>query len=254
MIQKNVLVIAGNEGFMTKGLLNRLKGIGMKTDFSLPVVEELGDICEDKTLIIVFIDNELLKEKEALDFLRNHCVENDKSIMVIGSKGEYEAFTDNFLEAYVAQFYRRPLDMDKLLSDVEEFMKVAARDAMKKGILIVDDDASYVTKVMKWLKDEYRIYIANSGMEAIKWLGKNTPDLILLDYELPVTPGAKVLGMIRSNTATADIPVIFLTEKGDRESVLQVLALKPAGYILKTVDRMELRRNLENFFTVQRAK
>ena len=50
------------------------------------------------------------------------------------------------------------------------------------------------------------------------YIADNKPDLILLDYEMPVTSGPQVLEMIRSETKTDTIPVIFLTGKGDRKA------------------------------------
>jgi DNA-binding NarL/FixJ family response regulator len=65
---------------------------------------------------------------------------------------------------------------------------------------------------------------------------------------MPVTSGPQVLEMIRSETKTDTIPVIFLTGKGDRESVLKVLALKPDGYLLKSMEKAALLKSLEEFF------
>lgn len=65
---------------------------------------------------------------------------------------------------------------------------------------------------------------------------------------MPVTSGPQVLEMIRSETRTGTIPVIFLTGKGDRESVVKVLALKPDGYLLKSTDKATLLKSLEDFF------
>ena len=91
--------------------------------------------------------------------------------------------------------------------------------------------------------------MANSGLQAIKWLGKNHADLILLDHEMPVTSGPQVLEMLRSDHETARIPVFFLTGKSDKASVMQVVNLKPEGYLLKSVmDRIELLEALEKFF------
>ena len=50
----------------------------------------------------------------------------------------------------------------------------------------------------------------------------------------------------------ADIPVIFLTSKGDRESVMQVMMLKPDGYLLKTLPPEEIRQSVDNFFERQK--
>ena len=52
--------------------------------------------------------------------------------------------------------------------------------ADKQKVLIVDDDASYLSIVREWLKETYKVYMANSGLQAIKWLAKNKADLILL--------------------------------------------------------------------------
>ena len=88
---------------------------------------------------------------------------------------------------------------------------------------------------------------------AIKYLSTNRPDLVLLDYEMPIVDGKQVLGMIRSEMEFADIPVIFLTSKGDRESVLQVMSLKPEGYLLKTMPPADIINAVDEFFAKRKA-
>ena len=102
--------------------------------------------------------------------------------------------------------------------------------------------------IHSWLKDRYLISMASSGMQALKWLSQNHADLVLLDYEMPVTTGAQVLEMIRSDEDLKDIPVMFLTGKNDEKSIRSVLALKPIDYILKTITRDDLRDKLEEYF------
>lgn len=80
------------------------------------------------------------------------------------------------------------------------------------------------------------------------------PDLILLDYEMPVCSGQQFLEMIRAEVSTSMIPVIFLTAKGDKESVKSVLALKPAGYLLKTMAAEQIVESIDNFFEKNKAK
>ena len=102
-------------------------------------------------------------------------------------------------------------------------------------------------------KSEYKVSMANSGLQAIKWLGKNRADLILLDHEMPVTNGPQVLEMLRSDDETKNIPVIFLTGKSDKESVMAVVALKPEGYFLKNISREELLEKLAAFFALRKG-
>ena len=102
--------------------------------------------------------------------------------------------------------------------------------------------------VHNWLSEKYKVTTVESGMQAITYLANHTPDLILLDYEMPVTDGPQVLEMIRSEKNTADTPVVFLTGKGDRESVERVLSLGPDGYILKSIGKVQLLEKVSEFF------
>ena len=98
------------------------------------------------------------------------------------------------------------------------------------------------------IRDRYQIILANSGAMAIKYLSTNRPDLVLLDYEMPIVDGRQVLGMIRSETEFSNIPVIFLTSKGDKESVMNVMELKPDGYLLKTMPPEQIKQSVDDFF------
>ncbi len=59
---------------------------------------------------------------------------------------------------------------------------------------------------------------------------------------------AKIAAHLAALISIYDIPVMFLTGKGDRESIMSVLALKPAGYLLKSIDRDGLNKALDGFF------
>ena len=54
--------------------------------------------------------------------------------------------------------------------------------------------------------------------------------------------------MLRSEKAFADIPVIFLTGKGDPESVKKIMSLKPTGYLLKNLKLVDIKKNIDTFF------
>lgn len=87
-------------------------------------------------------------------------------------------------------------------------------------------------------------------MQAITFLLKQPAndqiDMIFLDYEMPVVDGPQVLQMLRQESATASIPVIFLTGNGTKEAVTRVMELKPDGYLLKTTQKDELLKFLKD--------
>ena len=114
----------------------------------------------------------------------------------------------------------------------------------RKHILIVDDDAQMLKTIKRFLEDKYDVATAISGNLALRFLQKKHTDLVLLDYEMPQMKGSEVLEQIRSNDATQNIPVIFLTGMADREKIQQVLSLNPQGYILKPTDKETLHAKL----------
>ncbi len=252
-MNKRVLIVAPSEGFIIKGLETKLNGIGVLSLFSQPVMKDIREVCDNTDLIIIFTDEGIGDNADALVYIKDHCSEKDEQVVVVGARAEYDTLKGYIPESLIHKFFERPLDMENLVTEIENYMEEESQFARRKSILIVDDDVSYMSMITDWLKTSYRVSMANSGMQAITWLAKNHADLILLDYEMPITPGPQVLEMIKSDPEMADIPVMFLTGKGDKESIMKVLALKPVGYLLKTVGRDELHDNLKKFFAIQKA-
>lgn len=125
---------------------------------------------------------------------------------------------------------------------------IECNERERKNILVVDDDPIMLRSVKVWLEDSFEVTLVNSGEMAMEYLDKNTPDLILLDYKMPSMSGPNVLKAIRSNHRLAHIPVIFLTGRNDKESVIQVMQLKPEGYILKNKKPEEIKGAVADFF------
>lgn len=120
------------------------------------------------------------------------------------------------------------------VAHVEEEAKVQQEETNgKKRILVVDDNGTALRTMKAMLEDTYEVAIAISGAQAMTSIGKKRPDLILLDYEMPVCDGRMTLEMIRADEDLTNIPVVFLTAINDRANIEAVLQLKPAGYFLK---------------------
>ena len=77
---------------------------------------------------------------------------------------------------------------------------------------------------------------------------KRKVDLILLDYEMPIVSGKTIFEMIRSEADFASIPVIFLTGQNDKQTIMEVLELKPDGYLLKSMEPAEIIKAVDDFF------
>ncbi|WP_372528073.1 HD domain-containing phosphohydrolase [Piscinibacter sp.] len=101
-------------------------------------------------------------------------------------------------------------------------------------ILVVDDIAENLTVLGELLHTDYRVRAANSGAKALRLAALEPhPDLILLDVMMPAMDGYQVLERLRSEPATRDIPVIFVTALGAARDEERGLALGAVDYITK---------------------
>ena len=110
----------------------------------------------------------------------------------------------------------------------------------KPVILVVDDSSISLAVAEHELKDRYQVVTINSGIRALQYLKHQTADLILLDIQMALKNGIETLKEIREMEECKDIPVIMLTSKGDKETILESSKLGIYDYILKPFKRQEL--------------
>ncbi|MBD9356951.1 response regulator [Methylomonas albis] len=106
----------------------------------------------------------------------------------------------------------------------------------KPRILIVDDVHENLHTLLNILRQDYAVMAATSGEKALE-IARRTPapDLILLDIHMPEMDGYQVLGHLRSDPSTVEIPVIFVTAAGDIGDDTKGLELGADDYLLKPV-------------------
>lgn len=104
---------------------------------------------------------------------------------------------------------------------------------MKKIILIVDDDRLTLATAQKLLEGKYRVVAVNSGKQAYKYLERHTPDLILLDINMPEIGGFEVMETLRKDKRWCKIPVIFLTADRSAETETECFRVGANDYIAK---------------------
>lgn len=249
-----VMILRSDRTFMVNSMVSNLKGLGCEIYEVGLNVKEISAVRDAADLLVLYSDPEIATSLGALIYLKELCVEKAKQLIVIGSREELDEIHATIPSYLLVDSIERPMDMNSFVERVTGLMHNEVIEQKKNSILVVDDDASYVQLLREWLKDDYRVGMARSGVQAITWLARNNVDLILLDYEMPVTNGLQVMEMLKSEQFSKDIPIMFLTGKSDKESIMKVMALKPAGYMLKSISRQQLLANLENFFLKQGKK
>ncbi len=245
---ESVLIISKSESFMVNAIKLKLEAEGFMCSFQSTESQFIMNAIDSTRVMILYVEESIFEKTNLLIYLKDKCNDDDKKLILIGSPTDFTLIGEYISDNFLAGKLERPIDMKELTRILKSVQSTAQEDADKKSILIVDDDAAYLRTVRDWLKDIYKVYMANSGIQALTWLAKNHADLVLLDYMMPVASGPEILEMIRSEEDSKDIPVIFLTSKSDKESVRNVLKLKPNGYLLKSINMGVLRSELAKFF------
>ena len=202
-------------------------------------------------IFILYLQGEDNLMIDVLGYIKDLVEDRGIRFFVIGTQEEIDTIIGKKAD-YVAQIYTRPVDLSELIKRLQKEGEAVDKLKEFKSILIVDDDATALRSMKNLLATHYKILVANSGMNAITILAKNKVDLILLDFEMPIVNGPKVLEMIRSDPNTANIPVMFLTAKGDKRSIMEVLRFKPEKYLLKTMLPKDIIDSIDEFFKTRR--
>ena len=251
-MSRKLMLISQGAPFMTDALVNNLIRAGTEIVSVTPSIAAIGAQKDKTDIILLFAGENILNYPDVLVYLKDICDNGDLVLCIIGYEKELAEIHKIIPPRVIMREFLRPFEVKDLTAELLNVVKNA--EELKKGrhILLVDDDVTFLRLMQEWLSMKYRITAVKSGMQAITYIAVHTPDLILLDYDMPITPGPQIMEMIRSEPNSAGIPIIFLTGKSDRESVMNVMRLKPQGYLLKSMSKEEITAAVDNYFTTRK--
>jgi cyclic di-GMP phosphodiesterase len=125
----------------------------------------------------------------------------------------------------------------------------------KQKILVVDDTPENIDVLMGVLKSDYKMVAARDGEKALKLVqGDNPPDLILLDIMMPGMDGYEVCARLKADNKTRQIPVIFVTAKGEVEDETRGLELGAVDYVTKPISPPIVQARVKNHLELKMAR
>ncbi|MBK9501580.1 MAG: hybrid sensor histidine kinase/response regulator [Leptospiraceae bacterium] len=128
-------------------------------------------------------------------------------------------------------------------------------DRKKPLILIVDDTPKNIQVLGKTLHEiGYNVSIATSGSQALDSVKKESPDLILLDIQMPEMDGFEVCKILQANPDTKEIPVIFLTAVIDSEKIVKGFEIGAVDYITKPFHTAELTMRVATHIEIKQSR
>jgi diguanylate cyclase (GGDEF)-like protein len=130
----------------------------------------------------------------------------------------------------------------------------AATARERPRVLVADDDKDAREVLASLLEAEYDVSTAIDGEAAVDLARAEHPDAILMDLFMPRLDGLQALERLRGDPATADIPVIFVSARGDAAVKARTLDLGAADYLQKPFSDRELRARLERTLRLSQSQ
>jgi DNA-binding response OmpR family regulator len=122
-----------------------------------------------------------------------------------------------------------------------------ASAALRKSILVVDDDEGMRDALSMLFSPEYRVILAVDGVDGyLRANEQPIPDLIITDVSMPNLDGVAMVRRIRENDVLRGVPVIFLTGQRSRESPVAGLSADSFAYLAKPIERGALERTVKS--------
>ena len=113
--------------------------------------------------------------------------------------------------------------------------------SMKPRVLIVEDESALVELLRYNLEQSgFKVMVAGDGEEALASVQEDVPDIILLDWMLPLMSGIEVCRQLRRQTSTANVPIIMLTARGEEGDRIRGLDAGADDYVSKPFSPTEL--------------
>lgn len=254
-MDKRVLLIGLQKSFMVNAIVVGLQKAEYEVVPVAPFQSAIEAIGNRPQIYILYLGDLTMEHAPLFEYL-NSAIDADKFMLyLIGNNDELMGVQSVISKSKVTQTFLRPLDIKLLVDHLNMVVDYSAVDEnLRKKILIIDDDGAMLRMMKTWLSVKYHVYMASSGKIALSFLAQTPVDLVLLDYEMPVMSGPDVLKEIRNTQSLKDTPVIFLTAKDDKESVMRVVSLKPIKYLLKSMPKDTLIGAIDDYFNAVDAR
>lgn len=120
-------------------------------------------------------------------------------------------------------------------------------ESIHQSVLIVDDEPMARTLLRLMLvRAGFHVSEADDGFDALDKIRKNRPDVVLLDVMMPGMDGFSVCEKLRSDPATAELPIIMLSAKTDLDSINKGLRAGATVYLTKPISPEELTQHVKD--------
>jgi len=180
---------------------------------------------------------------QILKELKQHVIYSDIPVIILSSRNDKKTLY-SVLELGAVDFVFKPFTDSNLIECIKYQINPYDCPAKRPVVLVVDDNPSILKAVKHVLEDHYRIYLLQESQKVGEFLKRITPDLFLLDCNMPVLSGYDLVPVIRSSELHEETPIVFLTSDGTIDNLSAAIASGASDFIVKPINDTTLREKL----------
>lgn len=204
---------------------------------------------EDPDLVVFCLQTATMEQIAHLVKRKKEIGLIDKEMVIVGDEKQRQMF-----RVIAVRF--QPLewslerDLSGLMDRIDEVMRnnPMYEELYLKRVMIVDDDIRGGAFIKSILQGEYDSVVAENGIDAIHMLGMMKIDCVIINYELDSMSGKQVYQKIRSQKNFEKIPILFMTGNRSKEVIMDCVALKPQGLLIKPLIQKDVLDALHKVF------
>lgn len=159
---------------------------------------------------------------------------------------KFDSYQDRGMLTGFPEMIYKELDEKFLLERIEKKLNESESGSwgssqVKPRVLLADDQTELLMLVKETVeKAGFEVFIASDGEEAIKTVYETNPDIIIMDYNMPLKDGLTAAAELKDNPLFAHIPIVIVTAFGEKQAKLRGLSMGIDDYLIKPVDTDEL--------------
>lgn len=192
----------------------------------------------------------MMPEKDGFEIIDELQLENDTASIpiIVLTALKFDTFQEKGILTGLPEIVSKNIPEDFLKNIIEKEISksnLQTKDNLQKKqlpkVLIADDQTELLLLIKETIENAgFEVFIASDGKEAIEKAYSENPDIIVLDYDMPIKDGLQTAQELKDNPLFAHIPIIIVTAKGDKQTKLKGLSMGIDDYLIKPVDTDEL--------------
>ena len=156
----NVVIVSEVQSYLIMSLKSWFEQAEYEVTMVKADINAINKIKETPAVMLLYVDEKMLEELQALNFIKDKAAEEDIPVFIVGDMDELNSVEEIISKNLIRQRFQRPINVNEVVASISHYEQKHCRQNKKK-ILVVDDSGTMLRNVKGWLEETYQVSLAN---------------------------------------------------------------------------------------------